>query len=386
VKRFASLARLRILVRRERTELLRDRVSLAIIVALPLVTLILFTFALATDVKDMPLAVFDAADVPASRAVVQAVRATGYFRIRGAGSLAEARSWLASGEVAAMLTIPPDVERRFAHGEVAEAELMLDGSQALLAANAEAILRSIFAAWDLRVGTGRREAWDERARTPGEWPVGRPQVAERPLFNPRLDSEHYMIPGLLGYIFTFLTILVAATAIVRERMIGTFEQLLVTPVAPAEIVAAKLIVLGVAMLVDEAIVMIASGVFFDVWPKGSVLLLFGSTVLYLLVTLSIGLLISAGSKTPVEAIQKTVVTSTPLLNVSGLVFPVNSMPYAFQIVARGLPVSHYMQSARAIYLAGAGPREVFADLAVIAIYFVLLLVLLTRKLGKARAV
>jgi ABC-2 type transport system permease protein len=365
----ASLTRLWILVRRERIELLRDRISLAILAGLPLVTLVLFTFALATDVKHMRLAVFDAADTPHSRAVVQAIRSTGYFDVRRATSLAAARTALAAGAVGGVLVIPPGAEERFANGAGAEAQLLLDGAQAILAANAEAILATTVAAFDVRV---RREIGGPVPRRSGDEPADRVQVVERALYNPRLDSEHYMIPGLLGYTFTFLTILVAAVSIVRERVVGTFEQLMVTPVRPWEIIGAKLIVLAIALLIDEVIVMVMGGTFFGVWPRGSVVLLFATTAMYLLVTLAIGLIISAGSQTPDEAVQKSLVASTPLLNVSGLIFPVTSMPYGFQLFAKALPVYHYLRTSRAIYLTGAGTREVAGHLAVIAVYLVLL--------------
>ena len=379
----ASLTRLWILVRRERIELLRDRISLAILVGLPLLTLVLFTFALATDVKHMTIAVFDAADSAHSRAVVQAIRATGYFDLRRAASLAAMRAEIAAGAVGGALVIPPGVEERFAKGEGADAQLVLDGSQAALAANAEAILVATVAAFDLRV---RREFADPGGAPAGDGPVGRVQVVERALYNPRLDSEHYMIPGLLGYIFTFLTILVAAVSIVRERVVGTFEQLMVTPVESWEIIGAKLIVLAVALLIDEAIVMVMGGTLFGVWPRGSVVLLFATTAVYLLVTLSIGLIISAGSQTPDEAVQKSLLASTPLLNVSGLVFPVTSMPYAFQLLAKALPVYHYLRTSRAIYLTGAGARELAGHLAVIAAYLVLLGLILWRRLARARGI
>jgi ABC-type multidrug transport system permease subunit len=209
-------------------------------------------------------------------------------------------------------------------------------------------------------------------------------IEQRAMYNPRLDSEHYMIPGLLGYIFTFLTIVIAALAIVRERVMGTFEQLLVTPVSAGEIVTAKLIVLGVAMLANLMIVVLLGGIVFSVWPRGSLLLLLVATVLYLLVTLSIGLLISVASKSPEEAIQKALVAASPLLNVSGLIFPVSAMPRGFQLFAEALPVAHYMRLTRAIYLSGAGITDVGVDLAVIAGYLVVLTWLVRHVMLKAR--
>ncbi len=368
----ASLGRLLMLVRRERRELLRDRLSLAILLALPLASLVLFTFALVTEVRNMPLAVFDAADTPPSRAVVQAIRATGYFDVRPVPSLAALRTDLSAGTVGAALVIPPTVDERFAEGDHPEAQLLLDGAEAILAANAEAILTTTAGA--LRV---RRDP-----RTADEPEVGRVRLVERALYNPALDSAHYMIPGLLGYIFTFLAILVAAVAIVRERVAGTFEQLMLTPVRPWEIIGAKLAVLGAALLVDEAIVMVLGGLGFGVWPRGSVVLLFATTALYLLVTLAIGLVISASSRTPDEAVQKSLVASAPLLNVSGLVFPVASMPSGFQAFAKAFPVYHYLRTARAIYLTGAGPREVAGHVAVIAAYLAVLAFVLRRQLAR----
>ena len=342
-------------------------------------TLVLFTFALATDVKHMTLAVFDGADSPHSRAVVQAIRATGYFDVLQAPSLAATRAALADGTVGGALVISPDVEPRLANGEGAEAQLLLDGSQAVLAANAEAILAATVAAFNVRV---RRDVGGPLASATADGGVGRVQLVERALYNPRLDSEHYMIPGLLGYIFTFLTILVAAVSIVRERVAGTFEQLMVTPARSWEIIGAKLIVLAIALLIDEAIVMVMGGTFFGVWPRGSVALLFVTTAVYLLVTLSIGLIISAGSHTPDEAVQKSLLASTPLLNISGLVFPVTSMPYGFQVLAKMLPVYHYLRTSRAIYLTGAGVRQVAGHLAVIAAYLVLIGLLLLRRVAR----
>ena len=373
----ASLRRLAMLVRRERRELLRDRTSLAILVALPLVSLVLFTFALATDVRDMRLAVFDAADTPGSRAVVQAIRATGYFDVRRASSLAALRADLAGGAVGGGVVIPPAADALWMKGEPPQTELLLDGAQAVLAANADALLTATLEAYTARARRG-----EPAPRTDGA--PGPVRLVERALYNPGLDSAHYMIPGLLGYVFTFLTILVAAVSIVRERVCGTFEQLMVTPVRTGEIVAAKLAVLGAALLVDEGIVMVVGGLGFGVWPRGSVVLLFAVTALYLLVTLSIGLVISAGSRTPDEAVQKSLVASTPLLNISGLVFPVTSLPYGFQVFAKAFPVYHYLQTSRAIYLTGAGPRDVAGHVAVIAAYLAALGAVLLHRLARER--
>jgi ABC-2 type transport system permease protein len=367
-----SFRRLAILIRRERRELLRDRTALAILVALPLVSLVLFTFALATDVRDLRLAVFDAADTTSSRAVVHAIGATGYFDVRRARSLAMLRRELAAGAVDGGVVIPPAGDARTTERAAPPpVQLFLDGSQALLAANADALLAATF-------------AHARRDEPPGAGEPGRVRLRERALYNPDLDSAHYMIPGLLGYVFTFLTILVAAVSIVRERVGGTFEQLMMTPVRSHEIVAAKLAVLGVALVIDEGIVMVVGGLAFGVWPRGSVPLLVAVTGLYLMVTLAVGLAISAGSRTPDEAVQKSLVVATPLLNVSGLVFPVTSMPYGFQLVAQALPVYHYLRTARAIYLTGAGSRDVAPHVAVIAAYVGVLGVVLLRRLARER--
>jgi ABC-2 type transport system permease protein len=380
----------RVLIRRERIELLRDPISLVIIFSLPLLTLVLFTFALATEVTDMPLAICDEARSPRTRELVQAVESTGYFALERVASLDGIGARIANGELAGVLVIPPDIEKRFAQGQIAEVQLVLDGAQSISAANAEAILSACVASFEPRVEL-HRAAVLATTSAPTLLPAGRNEaergrvrVERRTFANPRLDSEHFMVPGLLGYIFTFLTIVISSLAIVRERVMGTFEHLLVTPASASEILTAKLVVLGTALLVNLGLVMLLGGVCFGVWPRGSLALLLGTTALYLGVTLSIGLLISSRSKTPEEAIQMALVASSPLLNISGLVFPVSAMPRGFQIVANVLPVSHYLRLTRVIYLMGGDLRDVAGDVLVVTAYFVGLLWLVTRVLGKAR--
>lgn len=374
----ASLARLAMLVHRERIELLRDRLALALFLVLPLFTLVLFSFSAASDVKDLPLGVLDAARSPRSRGLQQAIDATGYFERRAVGSLGAAHAALRSGELAAVLVIPADVERRFAEGQVAESELLVDGADPVLATNAASILGATFAAHSATLAPPAAGGDGDE--------VGQLRVAARAVGNPRLDSEHYMTPALLGYLSTFLTVLLAALAIVREREIGTYEQLRVTPVAPWEIAMSKATVLALAMIVDVALVVLLAGGLYGVWPRGSLPLLFACSGIYILFALSVGLIISAGAARSVEATQKSLVLALPLLNLSGFVYPVAFMPAAFQKIAEVLPTLHYLRLARGIYLSGSGFADVAPDLAVVAGWVALLGFVVVRKLGRKEAV
>jgi ABC-2 type transport system permease protein len=364
----AALRRVGALVRREVRELSRDRFSLALIFSLPASMLVLFTFVVVTEVKDLRLAVFDASGSSYGRELVARLEATRFFRVTRARSLAEVEESVASGSVGALLTIPPGVEERFAKGETAEVELEVDGAENVLAANAEGIVAAVLADFGARVGAASAPAV---------------RVEERAVYNPRLASESFMVPGVLGYLFTFLTVLVAAISIIRERIAGTFEQLLVTPVMAREIIAAKLLVLGLAMLANEGLVVLMGGACFGVWPRGSLVLLFATTAAYLGLTLSLGLVISASAKDPADAVQKTLLVVS-FADVSGTIFPVSSMPLAARGVAHALPFFYYLQAVRAIYLAGAGARDIALNLAVIGGYLAALLPLLARMLRSRR--
>ncbi|HZR84418.1 MAG TPA: ABC transporter permease [Candidatus Binatia bacterium] len=191
-------------------------------------------------------------------------------------------------------------------------------------------------------------------------------VVPRALFNPKLEGRPYMIAGTFGFVLSFATTLIIAVSIVNERFAGTFEQLQVTPATSAEILLGKVLPLGGVFSADVVVMMVAAWFLFGVWPAGSSVFFVVLSTFYMVVSLSLGVLISATSATAAEAVSKTVLLSTPLIQLSGFAFPTRNMSTPFRWFAELIPATHYIRVSRAIYLRGEGPLAVLPEILVIA--------------------
>ena len=356
--------RLWTLVRREARATLRDPFTLTVLVAVPLGALLIFGFVLATDVKQLPLGVLDASDTPASRRLVADIAATRTFvprRYRNRDAVARA---LVGGEISAAIVIPPD----FAERRSQEVQLIYDGGEAVLAGNAEAFLKSL-------VLTSATDVVPTA-------PPGGVQVVTRALFNPRLEGKPFMVAGTFGFVLSFLTTLITAVSIVNERLTGTFEQLQVTPATSLEILLGKILPLGAVFAGDVALMVVAAGLVLGVWPQGSIVFFLLVSSAYVLISLALGVIFSATSATAAEAVQKTVLFSIPLVQLSGFAFPIRNMPRVVQWIAEALPATHFIRVTRAIYLRGAGPLDLAPELAILTVFGVAVVALALRTLAR----
>jgi ABC-2 type transport system permease protein len=198
------------------------------------------------------------------------------------------------------------------------------------------------------------------------------------LFNPDFDGVPFMVAGTYGFVLTFLTTLITAVAIVNERVTGTFEQLQVTPATSAEIVLGKILPLGTVFAADVTLMLLMGGVFLGVWPHGSALFFIAISSFYVLVSLALGLIISATSATAAEAVQKTVLFSIPLIFLGGFLFPIRNLPLAFRWVAELFPATHYIRISRAIYLRGEGPLTLAGEIGMVALIGIVLMTIAFR--------
>jgi ABC-2 type transport system permease protein len=368
-----SWRRLRTLLVREVRATLRDPFTVSILVLVPLVTLLLFNAVLTTEVRHVPLGVLDASNSPASRRLVAELRAQGTFDPVPLSTRAALEAALRRGRLRAGIVIPPDFDRRLGRsgrggGGRPEIQVVYDGGEALLAGNVESYVNAI-------VGHTGATLVDTRAAP------GVVRVATRVLFNPTLDGQAFMVAGVYGFVFSFLTVLITAVSIVGERLSGTFDQLQVTPATSVEILLGKLLPLGAVFAFDVLLMALVAGLFLDVWPRGSLTFFVAVSSLYVLVSLAIGLIISATSGTASEAVQRSVLFSIPLVQLSGFLFPIRSMPEPVQWITEVFPATHYIRLSRGIYLRGAGPLDVWADLLFITVAGVLLFGLAVRTLG-----
>jgi ABC-2 type transport system permease protein len=355
--------RLWTLVRREVQATFRDPFTVTILVSVPIAALMLFGFILATDVKHLALGLYDASRSPASRRLVADLAADGTFDVAPYDSPSAIGDALRSGAVSVGVVIPPDFDddagRSGPGAEPPHIQLLYDGGEAVLAGNAEAFAKSLLLASAPAV-VGEARAPAERGAA-GESRAG-VGVVSRAVFNPRLEGKPFMVAGTFGFVLSFLTTLITAVSIVNEKLQGTFEQLQVTPATSVEILLGKILPLGAVFALDVALMVLVAGFVMGVWPQGSALLFIAISAFYVLISLALGLIFSATSATAAEAVQKTVLFSIPLVQLSGFVFPVRNMPTVVQWLAKLLPATHYIQVSRAIYLRAEGPLTMLPDL------------------------
>jgi ABC-2 type transport system permease protein len=359
--------RLRTLIRREVLATFRDVFTVSVLIAVPLGALLVFGFVLATDVKGLPLGVIDADNTAASRRLVADIGATGTFIPRSYATRAGLDRALVAGDISAAVIIPPDFDRDLqtlghAHGRP-QVQVIYDGGEAVLAGNAEGFLRALIANTAGGIVSGQGAGAPSRGI----------RVVTRALFNPKLDGTQFMVAGTFGFVLSFLTVLITAVSIVTERITGTFEQLQVTPATAVEILLGKILPLGGMFVVDVVLMVLVAGFVLHVWPQGSILFFVAVSSFYVLVSLGLGLIISATSTTAAEAVQKSVLFSIPLVQLSGFAFPIRSMPRVVQWIAEIFPATHYIRVCRAIYMRGEGPLTLLPELGLLLLFGVLLM-------------
>jgi ABC-2 type transport system permease protein len=381
-----SARRLWVLVRREARATLRDPFTVTILVLVPLMALLLFGKILSTTVSGLDLGVIDGSRSAASRRVVAELAAQGSFAPRELATRDELDHAMLAGEIGAAIIIPPDFERRLKSfergGPPPEIRVVYDGGEVVLAGNTEAFLSSIATATGLGLraadGIAPAPAASAGAGTP---PMG-VAVRSTALFNPSLDGTPYMVSGTFGFVLSFATTLIIAVSIVNERFAGTFEQLQVTPATSVEILLGKILPLGAVFSADVLLMMLLAGFLLGVWPAGSALFFIAISTFYLLVSLSLGVIFSATSKTALEAVSKTVLASQPLILLSGFAVPTRNMPLPFQIVSELIPATHYIRVSRAIYLRGEGPLVLLPEILIIVVMGLGLATIALRAIGK----
>jgi ABC-2 type transport system permease protein len=380
----ARARRLRALLVRETRATLRDPFTVTILIAVPLAALLAFGLTLSTEVKHLKLGLHDANDTAASRRLTAELAANGTFAIQRYPTRESIQRALVSGDISIAVIVPPDFDRRLAArppgAPAPEVQVLYDGGETVVAGNAEGFFQSLVAATGVAL-----TAPPPRSTTAHGPPAGTGvATVTRALFNPTLDGTPFMVAGTYGFVLTFLTTLITAVSVVNERLTGTFDQLQVTPATSAEIVLGKILPLGAVFTGDVVLMLLVAGLVLGVWPAGNAVFFVVATAGYVVVSLSTGLILSATSATAAEAVQKTVLFSIPLIYLGGFIFPVGNMPIGFQWVSAMLPATHYIRVARAIYLRAAGPIQLLPELALLA-FFGALLMLIAFRTVESRA-
>lgn len=367
-----SIGRIREVVRKEFAQLVRDPRMVRFIVLPPLIQLIVFGYAVSTDIRQIPTFVVDLDQSRQSRELVDRLAASGYFRIVGQSLRpAEMTRALDHGDTRVGLQIPAGFAAALAGNEGAEVQLLLDGTNSNVAMTAQGYAERIIAGYGL----------ESRAVTIA-MPV---DLRQRAWFNPELASRNYNVPGVVAMLLMLLGIVLTALAVVREREIGTLEQLMVSPLKPRELMAGKMIPFALIGMFDLTLITTLALLWFGVPFEGNFLFLFGAGILYLLPVLGIGLLISTISRTQQEAFMAGFMFLMPAILLSGFMFPVTSMPPVFQYLTLLNPLRHFLEIVRGIFLKGAGPATLWPQCLALLIIGVCVLNLAATRFRKTMA-
>lgn len=346
------MTRLLAIARKELWQLVRDRLTLGMMVMIPVVQLLLFGYAINTDVRHMPLVVFDQDRSATSRDMVGRLVATGYYDVVGeVRSYDEISAALRRGEASVGIVLPPDLGSNIELGRSARVQLVVDGSDPLTVGSATNTAVSLVQAWsqDLLV---------ERLAAQGSGPPRLVEVAPATWYNPELRTAVYVVPGLIGVILTMTMVMLTAMAVARERERGTLEALIVSPVRRVEIVLGKIVPYVVIGYVQMSLVLLIGRRVFGIPLEGSLGLLYALSAAFIAVSLAIGLVFSTAARTQQQAMQMSFFFLLPNILLSGFMFPFDGMPRPMQWLAQALPLTHFLRIVRRITLKGGGWDDV----------------------------
>jgi len=335
-------------MRKEITQIVRDRRTLGTIITLPILQLVLYGY-LSNEVLHQPTIVWDQSNSAESRALIDAFVNTRYFAIRyRARDIKEIESRIDAGQARVGLVIPPDYGTRIRAGNPVQVLAIVDASDATSARVVLSVSSGIGTSISRDLGIQVLQRRGAHA------PPSLVEVRTRAWYNPNLRSEVFILPGVLALILQFTTTFLSITIIVREREIGTLEQLVVTPIQPAELMLGKILPLMILGYINITFILILAYAWFGVAVKGSLLLLYALVLAFFFSSLGIGTLISTVSKNFQQAAQMAQLVLLPSILISGFLFPRESLPAALQYVGLALPLTYFVIVVRGIIIKGVG--------------------------------
>lgn len=341
---------------KEVAQMRRDRLTFGMMIAVPIMQLLLFGYAINTDPKHLPTAVYARDSGPLSRAVIASLSNSGYFDIgRVARTQAELDALLASGRVQFAVEIPANFERDLRRGDTPQLLVTADATDPSASGNAVAALQGI-----AKTALRRELRGPDRAirATPDPFEL----VIHR-RYNPTGRTQLNIVPGLLGIVLTMTMMMFTALAVTREIERGTMESLLSMPIRPAEIMLGKILPFVAVGFFQAVLIVTAARFLFGVPIEGSMVLLAGLTTLFVLANLAVGYTFSTVAQNQLQAVQMTFLFFLPNILLSGFMFPFRGMPDWAQWIGEVLPLTHFLRIVRGIMLKGNGAADMWVDIA-----------------------
>lgn len=370
------MERLKAMLIKEFIQVLRDRRMRFLIFVVPAVQTIVFGYAVNTDVRDVATAVYDLDNSRESRELVARFVASGYFQVKEfIAREPRVREIIDQGAVKAVLRINSGFGNSLGAGKTAPVQLILDGTDS----NTAGIVLSHAGRIAARYGEDLQAVQMARNQAPSLAGV---RLESRAWFNSNLESRNFYVPAVITNIVFIITMLLSSMAIVREKEIGTIEQIIVTPIKKAEFILGKTIPFVLIGFIDVGLISAVGVFWFQVPLRGSILLLFGATALFLMSSLGIGLLISTISRTQQQAMMSAFFIIFPAMLLSGFAFPIENMPPAVQWLTFLNPIRYYLVAIRGIFLKGVGITILWPELAALAILGGVILIFAVRRFRK----
>jgi ABC-2 type transport system permease protein len=361
-----SLARFWAIVVKEFIQMRRDRLTFGMMAGIPMLQLILFGYAINSNPKHLPTAVYAADNSPFSRTLIWGLRNSSYFDItREAHSAAEIQNLLAEGSVQFAVTVPVDFSRKLLRGE--KPDLLLEAD----ATDPSAVGFAMAAVNQLGTSVINRDLTGPLARLQAGAPPF--NIISHQHYNPESISQYNIVPGLMGVMLTMTMIIITGLAITRERERGTMENLLSTPAHPSEVIVGKIVPYIMVGYVQVFLVLLAAKFLFLVPMLGSVPLLLLLVLLFIVANLAVGITFSTIARNQLQAVQMAFFFFLPSLLLSGYMFPFRGMPGWAQDIGECLPLTHFLRVVRGILLKGNGLAECAPDLWPIALFLVVML-------------
>ncbi|HEY2925031.1 MAG TPA: ABC transporter permease [Candidatus Eisenbacteria bacterium] len=339
--------RLRSIIWKEFIQMRRDRATLAMMLGIPVIQLLVFGFAIRMDVRHLPMAVYDESRTQESRELIQKLQATDNFVVaRHVASYDQAIRLIDRGTVRAAIVIPADYARRLKRGRSATAQLLVDASDPNTSQNAIAAAQLV----------GQRkniELLSSLARMPVRTETPPVDIRVRPLYNPALKSAIFIVPGIIGLILSVTMLMITSMSVVREREQGTLEQLIVTPITRGEIMIGKIAPYVLVGYVQLTAVLTLGHFIFQMPIRGSLLVVYAVTFLFITANLGLGLFVSTLAKTQTQSMQGSYFFFLPNVLLSGFMFPREGMPHVAREIGLLFPLTYYIQILRGVVLKGA---------------------------------
>jgi len=373
-----KIRRLCAICRKEFIHIIRDPRSLGMAIAMPMLMLILFGYALTLDIDNVPMVIWDQSESNVSREFISQFKGSRYFSIREfIHNYREMEEFIDSGKALMALIIPTDFAKRINSNRSTSVQLIVDGSDSNTATIAMSYVNFVTQNYSQNIATRNMQ------RISGQTLQIPLAIEPRVWYNNEIESKNYIIPGLIAVIMMVIAALLTSLTVSREWERGTMEQLISTPIKTPELVLGKLFPYFIIGMFDVMLAVLMGQFLFKVPLRGNIFLLFIMTAIFLMGTLSLGMFISITAKTQLLASQMAMVlTFLPSFLLSGFMFSISNMPKAIQVITYLVPARYFIVLLKGIYLKGVGIKVLWIDIGLLIIFSVVILILANKKFKK----